>query len=92
MCSKEAVVSLVERDGKVTFVLPGEAKTIDYVTLLKTFANGGYRGDFCCEVSSAVWRQPGYDASKAARTCYRNMADFFEKAGISRARISKDGR
>lgn len=79
-----AVKDAVQRDGKVTFVLPGEASTIDYVTLLKTLAAGGYTGDICCEVSSAVWRQPQYDATVAARTCYRNMAAVFKKAGLSR--------
>ena len=79
-----AVKDAVEKDGKVTFVLPGQAKTIDYVTLLKTLTEGGYRGDICCEVSSAVWRQPQYDATMAAKVCYRNMADVFKKAGISR--------
>ena len=78
-----AVKNAVERDGKVTFVLPGEANTIDYVTLLKTFTSRGYAGDIGCEVSSAVWRQPQYDAA-AAQTCYRNMAAAFKKAGISR--------
>lgn len=79
-----AVKDAVQKDGKVIFVLPGEAGTIDYATLLKTLVAGGYRGDICCEVSSAVWRQPKYDAILAARTCYRNMAAIFQKAGISR--------
>ena len=79
-----AVKDAVERDGGVTFLLPGEAGTIDYVTLLKTLTAGGYAGDICCEVSSAVWRQPGYDATVAARTCYRNMSAVFRKAGVAR--------
>ncbi len=79
-----AVKDAVERDGRVTFVLAGEAGTIDYITLLKTLTTGGYAGDICCEVSSTVWRQPGYDATVAARTCYRNMSAVFRKAGISR--------
>ena len=80
-----AVKDAMQKEGKVTFVLPGEAGTIDYVTLLKTLVAGGYRGDICCEVSSAVWRQPQYDATVAAKTCYRNMAAVFKKAGVSRS-------
>ncbi len=79
-----AVKDAMQQGGKVTFVLPGAAGTIDYDTLLKTLVAGGYRGDICCEVSSAVWRQPGYDPQVAAKTCYRNMAAVFKKAGIWR--------
>ena len=82
--SSNNVITRYNMLGKVTFALPGEANTIDYVTLLKTLAAGGYTGDICCEVSSAVWRQPQYDATVAARTCYRNMAAVFKKAGLSR--------
>ena len=79
-----AVKDAMQQGGKVTFVLPGAAGTIDYELLLKTLVAGGYRGDICCEVSSAVWRQPGYDPQEAVKTCYRNMAAIFKKAGIRR--------
>ncbi|MDF1738173.1 MAG: TIM barrel protein [Verrucomicrobiales bacterium] len=71
---------------KVRFALPGETDTWDQSEVLKRFYGGGYRGDFCCEVSSQIWRNnPDYDPVKATQTCYENMAKAFEKAGIERA-------
>ena len=37
-------------DGKAVFKLPGETGEIDYPALLRQFYQGGYRGDFNCEV------------------------------------------
>ncbi len=71
-------------DKKVTFALAGETGRIDFPTMLRLLQKGGYRGDVCCEVSRSVWSQPGFDANAAARTCYKNMAAAFEKAGVSR--------
>lgn len=80
-----AVKDAVE-DGnkKVTFALAGESGGIDFPTMLRLLHAGGYRGDVCCEVSRMIWSQPGFDASAAAQTCYKNMAAAFEKAGVSR--------
>ncbi len=75
----------VVKDGDGTrFVLPGEGGRIDYSTLLRLFYAGGYRGDISCEVSSQVWRQPGYEPVAAAKTCYKNMAAAFVKSGVPR--------
>ena len=71
-------------DGGFQFVLPGEAGTIDYVKLLQTFYDDGYRGDICCEVSGMVWSKPGYDPVAAVKTCYKNVAKVFSEAGIKR--------
>ena len=71
-------------DNGTTFVLPGESGTIDYVRLLRLFHRHGFRGDVSCEVSSAVWRQEGYDPRAAVQTCYRNMSAAFEAAGLRR--------
>lgn len=72
-------------EGKVRFALPGETATWDQSEVLKRFYGGGYRGDFCCEVSSQIWRNnPDYDPAKATQTCFRNMVEAFEKAGIPR--------
>ncbi len=71
-------------DGGTTFVLPGESDNIDYVRLLRLFQRHGYRGDVSCEVSSAVWRQEGYDPKLAVQTCYRNMSAAFQAAGLRR--------
>jgi len=79
-----AVKDTVRQGNRTAFLLPGEAGTIDYVTLLRELSRGGYRGDISCEVSGMVWNKPGYDPLKAARTCYQNLAPAFVKAGIQR--------
>lgn len=79
----------VDRDGdRIAFKLPGEAGTIDFVSLIRQFYVSGYRGDINCEVSSMVSRQPRYYPLVAARTCYQNMAAAFKKAQVPRRRPS----
>ena len=79
-----AVKDTIQKGTATTFVLPGESGNMDYDRLLSMFFRGGYRGDVCCEVSSAVWRQPGYDPLVAAATCYRNMSTAFTRQKIPR--------
>ena len=79
-----AVKDTVRKGDVTTFVLPGAGGTIDYEKLFTLFYSGGYRGDICCEVSSAVWRKSDYDADTAAKTCYQNIAPVLETAGIPR--------
>jgi inosose dehydratase len=68
-----AVKDAAQEGDKVVFDLPGQRGTIDYVSLFRLLREGGYQGDICCEVSSQLWRQPGYDGPAAARTCHANM-------------------
>jgi sugar phosphate isomerase/epimerase len=79
-----AVKDAVQKGGRVEFVLPGGSGSFDYARLLRLLYGGGYRGDVCCEVSSMVSSQPGYDPLQAAKTCHRNMARAFEKANVPR--------
>lgn len=79
-----AVKDAAEIDGRVVFQSPGQAGTIDYVSLLSQFAAGGYRGDVCVEVSSQIWKQPGYDSSATLTSCYRVLAEAFDSAKIER--------
>lgn len=79
-----AVKDAVQTNGRVRFELPGTAGTIDYVRLLKSFYAGGYRGDFCVEVSSQLWRAENYDPLHALRTCHRNLSAAFEAAVVPR--------
>lgn len=79
-----AIKDTIRTASGTTFVLPGESGNIDYAELISLFYTGGYRGDICCEVSGAVWGQPGYDPLAAAKTCYRNIAPIFEQAKIPR--------
>lgn len=80
-----AVKDAKEVDGKIRFDLPGATGNWDQSEVVKRFFEGAYRGDFCCEVSSQIWRNnPSYDPVKSTQVCYDNMADAFEKAGVAR--------
>ena len=79
-----AIKDTIRKGNSTAFVLPGEAGTIDFVTLLKELAKGGYTGDISCEVSGMVSGKPGYDPEKAVKTCYQNIAPIFEKVGLQR--------
>ncbi|EDY19009.1 Xylose isomerase domain protein TIM barrel [Chthoniobacter flavus Ellin428] len=68
---------------KVKFLLPGEG-TIDYVTYFKKLQEFGYRGDVVVEVSSMLFKQPGYDPKEAAHKSYTALAAALEKAGLTR--------
>ena len=79
-----AVKDTIRKGDSTTFVLPGESGNFDYEKLFSLFYKGGYRGDISCEVSSAVWRQAGYDPLTAASTCYQNIAPVLARAGVPR--------
>jgi len=79
-----AVKDAVRQDGKVVFALAGEGGGVDPAGIIRAFHGGGYRGDFCCEVSSQIWKAPGYDAKAATEICYRNLSAAFERAGVAR--------
>jgi sugar phosphate isomerase/epimerase len=80
-------VQTKSKDGKprVEFRLPGDAGTIDFVTILKTLNAGGYSGDISCEVSGMVSGKSGYDPVSAMKTCYSNVSKAFDEAGIKRS-------
>ncbi|MFO1483381.1 MAG: TIM barrel protein [Verrucomicrobiaceae bacterium] len=82
VASKDAVM----KDGKVVFALTGESGEFDHADIVKAFVAGGYAGDFCCEVSSQIWKAKGYDAVAATKTCYKNLADAFKRAGVVQRR------
>jgi sugar phosphate isomerase/epimerase len=82
--SHVAVKDTVKKGTGTEFKLPGEAGTIDYVTLLKELAKGGYSGDISCEVSGMVSGKAGYEPIAAARTCYKNLSAAFENSGVNR--------
>ena len=82
-------VSVVIKDavlegGKRVFKLPGETGLIDYPAMLRQFFAGGYRGDFNCEISSQIWRKPGYDPIATAKKCYANISPAFAAASVPR--------
>lgn len=80
-----AVKDAVEKDGKVVFALAGESDSWDHADIIRAFYEGGYRGEFCCEVSSQIWKKdPKYDPVAATKTCYENMVAAIERAGVPR--------
>lgn len=82
VASKDAIV----KDGKVVFALTGEGGEFDHSDIVKALVAGGYAGDFCCEVSSQIWKAKGYDAVAATKLCYKNLADAFKRAGVVQRR------
>ena len=80
------VKDVAKKGDQFEFALPGEANTFDHAEILTAFYKSGFRRNVCCEVSSQVFRRPGYDAAAAAKACYDFMSRVFEKAGIPRRR------
>lgn len=83
--SKDAVAE----GGKVRFELVGEGGAWDHAEIVAALHDEGYRGDFCAEVSSQIWKgDPGYDPVAATKRCHANLAAAFERAGVARRRRS----
>lgn len=74
------------KEGKAVFALTGEGGEFDHAEIIKAFVAGGYTGDFCCEVSSQIWKAKGYDAVATTKTCYKNLAAAFQRAGVVQRR------
>lgn len=80
-----AVKDAVQADGKVTFALAGEGGTWDHADIISALYDSGYRGDFCCEVSSQIWKSdPAYEPLAATKRCFANIEAAFERAGVAR--------
>ncbi len=81
-----AIKDVAMENGRGVFKLPGETKQIDYPALIRQFHEGGYRGDYNCEISSMIFRKPGFDCLAAARISYANIAPAFEAAKVKRVK------
>lgn len=79
-----AVKDAVQAGDSIRFALVGEGGQWKPADLVAAFHDGGYRGDFCCEVSSQIWKAPTYDPIAATQTCFENMKDAFARAGVAR--------
>jgi inosose dehydratase len=79
-----AIKDVAMENGRAVFKLPGETGQIDYPALVRQFHEGGYRGDYSCEVSAMIFTKPGFDFLAAARTSYANIAPAFAAAGVAR--------
>ena len=69
-----AVKDAIEKDGKIQFLLPGAAGTINYKRLCQLLNEANFRGPVCVEVSSHVWKRPDYDATSALQKSYRILS------------------
>lgn len=67
--------------GGVKFLLPGQGTT-DYVDYFRRLAGFGYNGSVTVEVSSMLFKQPGYDPRVAANQCYQTLAAAWNDAGL----------
>jgi len=72
-----AMKDAFRKGDTVAFALPGEAQTADHAAIRRAFDAAGYAGDYCCEVSGQVSRQPGYDPIAAAKACHRHLSAAF---------------
>ena len=72
-----AVKDAVMNKQEVSFLLPGEAGTIDFQTMFTMLQASEYQGDVSCEVSGMVSNKPGYDPIAAAKTCFQNLDFMF---------------
>jgi sugar phosphate isomerase/epimerase len=80
-----AVKDAVKEGEAVKFAMAGESGSWDHATIISALYDGGYRGDFCCEVSSQIWKNnPTYDPIAATKICFENMKAAFERAGVAR--------
>jgi sugar phosphate isomerase/epimerase len=68
-------------DGKPQFLLPGEG-TIDYARYFRKVKAVGWKGWVLVEVSSQLFRQPGYDPIRAAEKSYSHLAPILASSGL----------
>jgi sugar phosphate isomerase/epimerase len=68
-------------DGKPQFLLPGEG-SIDYARYFRKVKAVGWKGWVLVEVSSQLFRQPGYDPIRAAKKSYAHLAPILAATGM----------
>lgn len=86
--SKFIHVKDTRREGdKVVMLLPGDG-VMDYAKYFRLLQSTGYRGAVVVEVSSMVFRAPGYEPIAAAEKCYRTLSRAMTEAGIPDLRQS----
>lgn len=74
----------VKEKDEIRFTLPGQETAWDQADVVRRFYQAGYRGSFCCEISSHVWSHANYHPRRAIETCYAHMSDAFERAKVRR--------
>lgn len=69
---------------RLQWLLPGEG-AVDYVKYFRLLQDTGYRGAVVVEVSSLIFRVPGYDPVATAEKCYPPLARAMREAGVPAA-------
>jgi inosose dehydratase len=77
-----AIKDVVVREGKASFLLPGQSGKMDHAGVLKALAVNGYRGDVNCEVSGMISGAKGFDGEAAARACFWAVSRILAGAGL----------
>jgi inosose dehydratase len=67
--------------GKVLWLLPGDG-VVDYPRLFRLLSRTGYNGPVVVEVSSMIFRQPGYDPIATAEKCHRFLHRALTDSGV----------
>ena len=81
-----AVKDAIKKEGRVHFLLPGAAGSIDYQLLCKLLREGNFSGSLCVEVSSHVWKRPGYEPTVALRNSYEVLSSAMGNTSSSQLR------
>ena len=81
-----AVKDAIKKEGRVHFLLPGAAGSIDYQLLCKLLREGNFSGSLCVEVSSHVWKRPGYEPTVALRNSYEVLSSAMGTTSSSQLR------
>lgn len=68
---------------KHEYLLPGDGST-DYIEYFTALRELGGRREVIVEVSSMIFRRPGYQALPTLQTCYRRLAAAIVRAGVAR--------
>ena len=70
--------------GKAIFLLPGEGR-VDYPKLFRLMNASGYNGAVVAEVSSMIFKKPGYDPIATAQKCHDTLSRALAEAGVPHA-------
>jgi inosose dehydratase len=70
--------------GKSVFLLPGEGR-VDYPKLFRLMTASGYKGAVVAEVSSMIFKKPGYDPIATAQKCHDVLSRALDEAGVPHA-------
>ena len=72
------------KDGRISFALVGQGRSIDYVNLLGLLHSGAFHCDVPCEVSGQLWSQEGYAPRTGRQNLLRQYGRSFQESGCAK--------